>query len=112
EKSSTLAPPLLTVPVIAILETSTVAAMTAPLIIQPFSSIPQMTTPTPIPTTKQMTSLISALPDFASLFRFDQRVSALEQELSQVKQSYTTEFEKKAQAEKEKYIDIIEKSVK
>ncbi|GKE66330.1 hypothetical protein Tco_1520491, partial [Tanacetum coccineum] len=27
-------------------------------------------------------------------------------------QSYTTEFEKKAQAEKEKYIDIIEKSVK
>ncbi|GJX48045.1 hypothetical protein Tco_0273235 [Tanacetum coccineum] len=107
EKSSTLAPPLLTVPVIAILETSTVAAMTAPLIIQPFSSIPQMTTPTPIPTTEQITSSIFALLDFTSLFEFDQRVSALEQELSQVKQSYTAEFEKKAQAEKEKYIDII-----
>ncbi|GJV56293.1 hypothetical protein Tco_1457298 [Tanacetum coccineum] len=90
------------------------------------------------------TSSIPALPNFASLFGFDQRVSALEQELSQVKQvdhsaqilaqipaivdehlstrigfatqtalqSYTAEFEKKAQAEKEKYIDIIEKSVK
>ncbi|GJS91870.1 retrovirus-related pol polyprotein from transposon TNT 1-94 [Tanacetum coccineum] len=93
-------------------ETSTVHVTIAPLIIQPFSSIPQMTTPTPIPTTEQMTSSISALPDFASLLGFDQRVSALEQELSQVKQSYTAEFENKAQAEKEKYIDIIEKSVK
>ncbi|GJR83275.1 hypothetical protein Tco_0154060 [Tanacetum coccineum] len=27
-------------------------------------------------------------------------------------QSYTTEFEKKAQAEKERYIDLIEKSIK
>ncbi|GJY41974.1 hypothetical protein Tco_0429244 [Tanacetum coccineum] len=71
-----------------------------------------MSTPTPIPTTKPTTSSIPALPDFASLFGFDQRVSALEQELSQVKQSYTAEFEKKAQAEKEKYIDIVEKSVK
>ncbi|GJY95698.1 hypothetical protein Tco_0512059, partial [Tanacetum coccineum] len=73
EESSTQAPPLLTVPVTAIPKTSTIAATTVPLIIQPFSSIPHMTTPTP---------------------------------------SYTSEFEKKAQAEKEKYIDIIEKSMK
>ncbi|GJX44203.1 hypothetical protein Tco_0260879 [Tanacetum coccineum] len=103
-----------------------------------------MTTPTLVPTTEPTTSSIIALAYFASLFGFDQRVSALEQELSQVKQvdhslqilvqipaiidehlstrigyatqialqSYTTEFEKKALAEKEKYIDIIEKSVK
>ncbi|GJX45150.1 hypothetical protein Tco_0261826 [Tanacetum coccineum] len=44
EESSTLAPPLLIVLVTAILETSIVATMTIPLIIQPFSSIPQMTT--------------------------------------------------------------------
>ncbi|GKA24184.1 hypothetical protein Tco_0710217 [Tanacetum coccineum] len=103
-----------------------------------------MTTPTPVPTTEPTTSSIPALPDFASLFGFDQRVFALEQDLSQVKQvdhsaqilsqilaivdehlstsigfathtalqSYTAEFEKKAQAEKKKYIDIIEKLVK
>ncbi|GJX05650.1 hypothetical protein Tco_0191566 [Tanacetum coccineum] len=91
-----------------------------------------------------MTSSILALPNFASLFGFDQRVFALEQELSQVKQvdhsaqiltqiptivdehlstrigfatqtalqSYTAEFKKKAQAEKEKYVDIIKKLVK
>ncbi|GJU32362.1 hypothetical protein Tco_1175951 [Tanacetum coccineum] len=144
EESSTLAPPLLTVHVTAIPETSTVVATTVPPIIQSFSYIPQMTTPTPIPTTEPMTSSIPALPDFASQFEFDQRVSALEQELSQVKQvdhsaqilvqiptivdehlstrigfaiqttlqSYTEEFEKKAQAKKEKYIHIIEKSVK
>ncbi|GJZ89778.1 hypothetical protein Tco_0661705 [Tanacetum coccineum] len=56
EESSTQAPPLLTVP---------------------------MTTPTPVPTTKPMTSSIPDLLDFASLFGFDQRVSALEQDLSQ-----------------------------
>nr|GEZ10122.1 hypothetical protein [Tanacetum cinerariifolium] len=74
EESSTLAPPLFTVPITAILKTSTVATTTVPLIIHPFSSILQMTT--------------------------------------QTLRSYTIEFKKKAQAEKEKYIDIIEKSVK
>nr|GEX79924.1 hypothetical protein [Tanacetum cinerariifolium] len=112
EESSTLAPPLLTVLVTDIPKTSTVAATTTPPIIHPSSSIPQMTTSTPVPTVEPTTSSIHALPKFSSLFGFDQRVSALEQELSQVKQSYTAEFEKKAQAEKEKYIDIIEKSVK
>ncbi|GJS94279.1 reverse transcriptase domain-containing protein [Tanacetum coccineum] len=120
EESSTLAPPLLIMHVTVIPKTSTIAATTVLMIIHPFSSILQMTTPTPIPTTEPTTSSIPALPDFASLFGFDQRVSALEQELSQVKQvdhsaqipSYTAEFEKKAQADKEKYIDIIEKSVK
>ncbi|GJU30986.1 hypothetical protein Tco_1174575 [Tanacetum coccineum] len=111
-ESSTLAPPLLTVPITAIPKTSTVAATTIPLIIQPFSSIPQMTIPTPVPTTEPTTSSILAHPYVASLFGFNQRVTALEQELSQVKQSYTTKFEKKAQAEKDKYIDIIEKLVK
>ncbi|GJS67152.1 hypothetical protein Tco_0681716 [Tanacetum coccineum] len=102
EESSTQAPLNLSVPVTTIPKTSTFHVTTITPIIQPFSSIPQMTTPTPVPTTELMTSSIPALPDFASLFRFNQRVSALEQGLSQ----------KKAQAEKEKYIDIIEKSMK
>ncbi|GJW37971.1 hypothetical protein Tco_0060891 [Tanacetum coccineum] len=99
-----------------------------------------MTTPTHVPTTEPKTSSIHALPDFTSLFRFDQRVSALEQELSQVKQidhsaqilsqipvivdehlSTRIGFDTKttlqnlresSELEKEKYIDIIEKSVK
>ncbi|GKE07504.1 hypothetical protein Tco_1399522, partial [Tanacetum coccineum] len=112
EESSTQAPPNLLVPMTTIPKTSTVYVTTVTPIIQPFSSIPKMTTPTPVPTTEPTTSSIPALLEFASLLRFDQRVSALEQKLSQVKQSYTAEFEKKAQAEKEKYIDIIKKSVK
>ncbi|GJR27892.1 hypothetical protein Tco_1104124 [Tanacetum coccineum] len=109
EELSTQAPPNFSVPVRAIPETSTVHVTIVTLIIQPFSSIPHMTTPTPVPTIEPTTSLIHALPDFASLFGFDQRVSALEQDLSQ---SYTVEFKKKAQARKEKYINIIKKSVK
>ncbi|GJR03190.1 hypothetical protein Tco_0526174 [Tanacetum coccineum] len=58
--------------------------------------------------------------DVSSLFGFDQRVSVLEKEISQFKQvdhsaqllSYTAEFEKKAQEEKDRYIDVIEKSIK
>ncbi|GJR42396.1 retrovirus-related pol polyprotein from transposon TNT 1-94 [Tanacetum coccineum] len=143
EELSTQAPPNLSVPVTAISKTSTIHVTTVTLIIQPFSSIPQMTTPTPVPTTEPTTSSIPDLPDFASLFRFNQRVSALEQYLSQVKQvgsllpllrnsafmddllvtrirfatqttlqSYKAELEKKAQAGKEKYIDIVDKLVK
>ncbi|GJV66499.1 hypothetical protein Tco_1482008 [Tanacetum coccineum] len=86
EESSTQAPPLLIVPVTAIPVTSTTAATIVTLIIMPITPIPQLLTPNPVPTTEPMTSSNTALPDFASLFGFDQRVSALEQELSQVKQ--------------------------
>ncbi|GJR73684.1 hypothetical protein Tco_0086049 [Tanacetum coccineum] len=110
--------------------------------------LPQLTTPPPAPTTVSTATLIPVLPDFSSLFRFDQRVSTLERELSQLKQadhsaqllesaksqiptivddllstrigyatqtalqSYTKEFEKKAQEERKLYIDVVEKSVK
>ncbi|GJR56411.1 hypothetical protein Tco_1406932 [Tanacetum coccineum] len=148
DDSSTHAPPLLTVPVMVILETSTVSSITVPPTIQQITLIPLQSTPTPTPTTELTTSLIPALPDFSSLFGFDQRVSALEMEISQLKQvdhsaqllatvkqqilaivedllssrirfatqtalqSYTAEFEKKAQEEKDRYIAVIEKSIK
>ncbi|GKB62165.1 hypothetical protein Tco_0918351 [Tanacetum coccineum] len=148
EESSTQAPLIPSVLVTVILETSTVAATTVPPLIQPFYSIPQMTTPTPVPTTKPTTTSIAVLLDFSSLFGFDQRVSALEKVMSQFKQadlstqflesvksqiptivddlliiriryatrttlqSYTKEFEKKAQEERKLYIDMVEKSVK
>ncbi|GKF09368.1 hypothetical protein Tco_0043592 [Tanacetum coccineum] len=102
----------------------------------------------PTPTVVPTTTSIPALLDFSSLFRFDQRVSTLEAELSQLKQaghsaqllesvkyqlrtivddllstriryatrtaleSYTKDFEKKAQEERKLYIDVVEKSVK
>ncbi|GJR22821.1 hypothetical protein Tco_0971348 [Tanacetum coccineum] len=81
EESSTQAPPILSVPVTAIPETSTVLATIIPLTIQH-----QQSTPTPEPTTGPSTNLIPAPPDFSSLFGFDHRVSTLENELSQLKQ--------------------------
>ncbi|GJU00872.1 hypothetical protein Tco_1111210 [Tanacetum coccineum] len=111
EKPSTQTPSHLTVLVTLIPETSTATATTVPLTIPPFTLISQQSTPTPAPTTEATTSP-HALLNFSSLFGFDQRVSALEQELSRFKQSYTTEFEKETQAEKDRYIDLIEKSIK
>ncbi|GJZ11650.1 hypothetical protein Tco_0546409 [Tanacetum coccineum] len=84
EEPSTQTPSLLNIPVMVILETSTTTRPTIPLTIPPINYFPQQSTltPTPTPTTATTTTLISALPDFSSLFRFDQRVSALEKELS------------------------------
>ncbi|GKC48276.1 hypothetical protein Tco_1065998 [Tanacetum coccineum] len=148
EESSTQAPSLFTVPETAIPETSTAHATTVPPTISMITPLPQLTTPSPAPTTVPTTTSIPALPDFSSLFGFDQRVSTLETELSQLKQadhsaqllesvksqlptmvddllstrigyatrtalqSYTKEFEKKAQEERKLYIDVVEKSVK
>ncbi|GJT86736.1 hypothetical protein Tco_1068453 [Tanacetum coccineum] len=82
EESSTQAPSLLLVPIMAIPKTSTIPATTVPPIIQPFTSILQQSPPTLEPTTEPSTTLIPALPDFSSLFGFDHRVSNLEKELS------------------------------
>ncbi|GKD39402.1 hypothetical protein Tco_1259609 [Tanacetum coccineum] len=114
EESSTQAPLLLTVPVKAIPVTSNVATTTVPLTITPIISIPQLSTPTPIPTTDPTTSSIHVLPDFASLFGFDQRVSALEQELSQVKQKILSDKLEKSKSYRtaEQHKDLYDALVK
>ncbi|GKD27386.1 hypothetical protein Tco_1233600 [Tanacetum coccineum] len=78
---STQKPSLLTVPVTVVPETSTTAATIVPPIIPLVTPLTQQSTPTPAPTSEATTSP-HALPDFSSLFGFDQRVSALEKELS------------------------------
>ncbi|GJU33486.1 hypothetical protein Tco_1181840 [Tanacetum coccineum] len=85
EEPSTQTPPLLNIPVIVILETSNATGTTISLTIPPITPFQQQSAPTPTsaPTT---TTFIPALPDFSSLFGFDQRVSALEKGLSQLKQ--------------------------
>ncbi|GJT55080.1 retrovirus-related pol polyprotein from transposon TNT 1-94 [Tanacetum coccineum] len=78
EESSTQAPSLFTVPETAILETATAHTITIPLTISMITPLPQLTTPSPAPTTIPTTTSIPALLDFSSLFGFDQRVSTLE----------------------------------
>ncbi|GJV18906.1 hypothetical protein Tco_1367926 [Tanacetum coccineum] len=51
-----------------------------------FNPLPQQTTPTPTPTTSEVTTAFPLLPDFASVFRFNDRVTNLERELSKMKQ--------------------------
>nr|GEV90240.1 uncharacterized mitochondrial protein AtMg00810-like [Tanacetum cinerariifolium] len=157
EESSTQAPSLFSLQVTtdicknttstAIPETATTHATTIPLTISMITPS-QLTTPSPTPTTVPTTTSIPTLPNFSSLFGFDQRVSTLETELSQLIQadhstqllesiksqlpttvddllstrirydtrtaleSYTKDFEKKAQEERKLYIDVVEKSVK
>ncbi|GKB34264.1 hypothetical protein Tco_0879206, partial [Tanacetum coccineum] len=89
-------------------------ATTVPPTISMITPLPQLTTPSPAPTTIPTTILILALPDFSSLFGFNQRVSTLETELSQLKQpDHSTKLLKtKAQEKRKLYIDVAEKSVK
>ncbi|GJT38064.1 hypothetical protein Tco_0937929 [Tanacetum coccineum] len=86
EEPSTQNLPLLNIPVTVILETLTAAGSTIPPTIPPITPLQQQSTPTPTPA-PTTTTLVPALPDFSSLFGFDQRVSALEKELSQLKQA-------------------------
>ncbi|GJU28216.1 hypothetical protein Tco_1166837 [Tanacetum coccineum] len=121
EESSTQAPSLFTVPKTAIPETSTTHATTVPPTITMVTPLPQLTTPSPAPTTVPTTTSIPELPNFSSLFRFDQRVSTLEMELSQLKKAhyYAQLLESvksqlltmKAQEKRKLYIDVVEKSV-
>ncbi|GJZ65174.1 retrovirus-related pol polyprotein from transposon TNT 1-94 [Tanacetum coccineum] len=89
EEPSTQTPPLLNILVTIIPETSSAAGSTIPLTIPPITPLQQQSTPipTPAPTSATTVTSIPALPDFSSLFGFDQRVSALEKELSQLKQA-------------------------
>ncbi|GJR32903.1 hypothetical protein Tco_1109135 [Tanacetum coccineum] len=72
-------PSLLTIHVTVIPEISIASAITIPPPIPP----PHQSTPTPIPTA----TTILVLPDFSTLFEFNQRVSNLEKGLSELKQA-------------------------
>nr|GEY45344.1 hypothetical protein [Tanacetum cinerariifolium] len=119
EERSNQTPSLLTL-VTVLPKTSIATAATIPPPIPPFIPPSHQSTPTPTPTPIPTTTTILILLDFSSLFEFNQRVSNLEKGLSELKQadhsaqllSYTAEFEMEAQAEKKRYIDLIEKSVK
>nr|GEU60958.1 retrovirus-related Pol polyprotein from transposon TNT 1-94 [Tanacetum cinerariifolium] len=51
-----------------------------------FNPLSQQATPTPTPTTLETTTSLLALPEFASIFKINERVSNLEKDLSEMKQ--------------------------
>ncbi|GJS35821.1 hypothetical protein Tco_0534203 [Tanacetum coccineum] len=74
--------------------------------------LPQLMTPSPAPTTIPTTTSIPVLPDFSSLFIDDLLSTRIRYATRTALESYTKEFEKKAQEERKLYIDVVEKSVK
>ncbi|GJZ26628.1 hypothetical protein Tco_0570881, partial [Tanacetum coccineum] len=87
EEQSNQTPSLLTIPATVIPKTLTAAAITIPPPIPPFIPPLHQSTPTPTPTPIPTTTTISVLPDFSSLFEFNQRVSNLENGLFELKQA-------------------------
>ncbi|GJT26820.1 retrovirus-related pol polyprotein from transposon TNT 1-94 [Tanacetum coccineum] len=77
EVPSNQTPTLLTVPVSVITESSPIFTIVIPQSLASFTPPPQQSTPTPSPTT-EATNPLSTLPNFASVFQFDNRVAALE----------------------------------
>ncbi|GJZ32217.1 hypothetical protein Tco_0577653 [Tanacetum coccineum] len=83
EVSRTQAPTLLTIPVSVITESSPVLT-NFPQSSQTFTPPPILTTPTPPPIIKT-TNPLSTLPDFASVFQFNNRITVLEKEVAEIK---------------------------
>ncbi|GJU84660.1 hypothetical protein Tco_1292206 [Tanacetum coccineum] len=83
EVPRTQAPTLLTIPVSVIPESSPVFT-NIPQSSHTFTPTPIQTTPTPPPTI-ETTNPLSNLPDFSSVFRFNDRITALEKEVVDLK---------------------------
>ncbi|GJS76315.1 hypothetical protein Tco_0726196 [Tanacetum coccineum] len=75
---------LLTIPISVIIEYSHVYTTVIPQSLPSFTPLPPQSTPTPPPTT-EATNPLSALPNFPSVFQFNNRVSALEKEVVELK---------------------------
>ncbi|GJT30130.1 hypothetical protein Tco_0910405 [Tanacetum coccineum] len=77
-------PTLLTVPVSVISDSSPVYSTVIPQSLPSFTPPPQKSTLTPPPTT-EVTNPPSTLPNFASVFQFNNRVTSLEKEVAKLK---------------------------
>ncbi|GKD18899.1 hypothetical protein Tco_1208057, partial [Tanacetum coccineum] len=103
----------------SLMETSARHAMDVPEIISVFTStipppppffnpLPQQATPTPTPTTSEATISFPSLLDFSYVFKFNDRVTNLEKDLSEIKQVDQQE----AQDEKNEYIGLVDTSMR
>ncbi|GJV99727.1 hypothetical protein Tco_1554979 [Tanacetum coccineum] len=79
-------PTLLTVPVSVITESSPIFTTVIVQSLPSFTPPPQQSTPTPPPTT-EATNPLSTLPNFASVFQFNIRVTTLEKEVVKFKKN-------------------------
>ncbi|GJS92796.1 hypothetical protein Tco_0799764 [Tanacetum coccineum] len=77
---------LFTIPVTVIPEIASAFTTTIPPPPPSFNPLLQQATPTPTPTASEVTTSFRALPDFSSIFRFNDRVTNLEKDLSEMKQ--------------------------
>ncbi|GJW14191.1 hypothetical protein Tco_0018324 [Tanacetum coccineum] len=95
-------------PVSVILEITSAFTITIPPPPLSFNPLPQQETPTPTPTASKVTTSFLTLPNFSSVFKFNDRVTNLEKDLSEMKQVDREE----ALADKREYIDLIDTSVR
>ncbi|GJZ52318.1 hypothetical protein Tco_0606833 [Tanacetum coccineum] len=86
EVPRTQAPTLLTIPISVITESSPVYT-NIPQSSQTFTPPPILTTPNPPPTIETINPL-SILPDFALVFQFNDRITALEKEVAELKKDH------------------------
>ncbi|GKE10901.1 hypothetical protein Tco_1414452, partial [Tanacetum coccineum] len=84
EVPSQQTPTLLTVPVLVITDSSPIYSTVIPQSLPTFTPPPQQSTSTSPPTT-EATNPPSTLPDFASVFQFNNRVTTLEKEVAELK---------------------------
>nr|GEV85852.1 uncharacterized mitochondrial protein AtMg00810-like [Tanacetum cinerariifolium] len=81
QTSSLYTIPVTTTPEVTSISTTTI--LSPPLF---FNPLPQQTTPTPTPTTFNATTSFPSLPDFLYVFKFNDRVTNLEKDMSEIKQ--------------------------
>ncbi|GJS32321.1 hypothetical protein Tco_0530703 [Tanacetum coccineum] len=70
----------------AVLEITSVFTITIPQLPLFFNPLPQQATPTSTPITSEATTSFPSLPDFSSVFKFNDRVTNMEKDLSKIKQ--------------------------
>nr|GEV89696.1 hypothetical protein [Tanacetum cinerariifolium] len=73
-----------------------------------FNPLSQQATPTLTSTASKITTSLPVLPDFESVFKFNERVTNLEKDLIEIKQVDQEE----AQAEKREYIKLLDSTVR
>ncbi|GJV88798.1 hypothetical protein Tco_1532736 [Tanacetum coccineum] len=108
EEPSSQTSSLHTVPITVIPEVTSTFTTTIPPPPPFFNPLQQHATLTPKPTTSEATTSFTKLLDFSSVFKFNERVTNLEHDLSEMKQVDQEE----AQAEKQEYIDLVDTSVR
>ncbi|GKB11174.1 retrovirus-related pol polyprotein from transposon TNT 1-94 [Tanacetum coccineum] len=83
---------LYTVPVTTTPEVTSVLTITIPPAPPFFNPLSQHATPTPTPTSLEATTLFLALPDFSFVFKFNDRVTKLETDLTIIKEEVKTQL--------------------